>query len=789
MAKIKCSHCRQSFDESVMIDDNGRKFCCNGCKNVFHFLQSNGLGEFYSHLGKNVLEPVKESGEENLSERYQNYIKNENGFSKISLVIKGIHCTACIWLNEKVLFNTPGILEANINALNHKASIVWDEREISLNAILRLIRSIGYDAYAYDPSKQEDLIAEKRREFYAKLLVGIFGTMNIMWLAVAQYGGHFTGMRGDIRSVINFAEFVLASAVLFYTGSDFFRGAWAALKNRMQNMDLLIVSGTLAAYSFSIYSMFSRQGEVYFDSVAMIITFVFIGKYLEVLSKKRAADTLDSLNSFAVSSVSVKEGDKIELKNVSEVQIGETAVVRAGERVLIDGVVISGGGSFDYSNLSGESAAIFRRPNDDISSGTLCIDGFVEYKTSVRFEDSTLNRIINLLENATTKKPYIEKIANEISGKFSSAIMVLSVVTFSFWLFYSGEFASALIVAISVIVIACPCALALATPVSTLVGLGAGFKKGILFKEARVLETLAKCDTIVFDKTGTLTKGKPNVSKFERFSEFDENLLYSLLKSSTHPVSIGVCEFLQIEFKELKILNLSDVKSIQAKGTSAKFDEIEICGGSERFMRELGFKLLDESKNTNYFFAIGDKIVAKFELKDGIKDEAKECVKSLKETKMDIIMLTGDNEFVASDVANKLGIAKFQAGCLPEDKAKFVENLIKDGKKVVMVGDGVNDAVALSLANVAVCMGSGADVSLERSDVVLLNDNLNMLKEALRLSRRTFGVIRQNLAFSLIYNAFTIPLAMAGFVVPVVAAISMSLSSVAVVLNSLRIKK
>lgn len=791
MSKTKCAHCHQSFEDSVMIESGGNKFCCNGCKNVFEILTNKGLDEFYIRLGKNVLKPAKEldKEDENTQLAYQNYVKNENGFSKISLVIEGIHCTACIWLNEKVLFNTNGILEVNINALNNKATIVWDESEINLAQILRLIRSIGYDAYAYDPSRGEERISNKRREFYAKLLVGIFATMNIMWLSVAKYGGYFTGIRDDVKAILSFAEFVLATPVLFYTGSDFFKGALAAIKNKTQNMDLLIISGALAAYIFSIYAMFSRHGEVYFDSVAMIITFVFIGKYLEVLSKKRASDTLDSLNSMVASKVSVKIGDKTELKDVNDVEIGDVIVIRAGERVLIDGVIASGAGSFDYSSFTGESAAVFKEQGESLSSGTICLDGFVECAASAKFSDSTLSKIIHLLEKATTKKPHIEKLANEISSKFSSVIMLLSVLTFCFWLWHAGSFEAALIVGISVVVIACPCALGLATPVSTLVGLGVGFKKGLIFKEAKVLESLARCDVIVFDKTGTLTTGKLCVDKFESFMEYDINLLYSLAKSSAHPVSKGVCEYLETNFEGLKIYDLQDVASIEAKGTRAKFNTSEIFGGSGRFMQELGINLDDVSKSTNYYFSINGKPAAKFELSDKIRAGASQCIEALKRAKFEIVMLTGDNEFVAKKVASELGIEEFKANCLPIDKANFIENFTKNGKKVVMVGDGINDALALSYANVAICLGSGADVSLQRSDVVLMSDDLRLIKEAIILSKRTFRVIRQNLTFSLVYNALTIPLAMAGYVVPVVAAISMSLSSLVVVLNSMRIRQ
>ena len=492
MGKFKCAHCRGEFEREALIERGGELFCCEGCAGVYEILNSSGLGEFYERLGKTTLNPARDAknavqkSQEDLAAIYQNYVKNENGFNKISLIIEDIHCSACIWLNEKVLFAQKGILEVNINSVNNKALIVWDENEVNLAQIFALIRSIGFEPYPYDAQTQEHRLALQKREFYARLLVGIFCTMNIMWLAIAQYGGYFTGMRQDVRSIINFAEFILATPVLFYTGSGFFRGAWGALKNKTQNMDSLIVTGTLAAYVFSIYAMFSRQGEVYFDSVAMIITFVFIGKYLEILSKKKAADTLDNLNSLNLNSVSVKNGDEITLKSAQEVRVGELVVVRAGERVLLDGVVVSGAASFDLSSLSGESAPAYLSAKDgenEIKSGSVCVDGTLVYEVGAVFSESVLARIINLLETAAAKKPRIQALADAIAARFSAAITALALATFAFWFWRTGELSAALIVAISVVVISCPCALGLATPVSTLVALGAGFRRGIFLKK------------------------------------------------------------------------------------------------------------------------------------------------------------------------------------------------------------------------------------------------------------------------------------------------------------------
>lgn len=797
MGKFKCAHCRGEFEREALIERGGELFCCEGCAGVYEILNSSGLGEFYERLGKTTLNPARDAknavqkSQEDLAAIYQNYVKNENGFNKISLIIEDIHCSACIWLNEKVLFAQKGILEVNINSVNNKALIVWDENEVNLAQIFALIRSIGFEPYPYDAQTQEHRLALQKREFYARLLVGIFCTMNIMWLAIAQYGGYFTGMRADVRSIINFAEFILATPVLFYTGSGFFRGAWGALKNKTQNMDSLIVTGTLAAYVFSIYAMFSRQGEVYFDSVAMIITFVFIGKYLEILSKKKAADTLDNLNSLNLNSVSVKNGDEITLKSAQEVRVGELVVVRAGERVLLDGVVVSGAASFDLSSLSGESAPAYLSAKDgenEIKSGSVCVDGTLVYEVGAVFSESVLARIINLLETAAAKKPRIQALADAIAARFSAAITALALATFAFWFWRTGELSAALIVAISVVVISCPCALGLATPVSTLVALGAGFRRGILFKEARIIESLAKCDTAVFDKTGTLTSGRLSVSKFTHTDKFDPSLLFSLVGGSTHPVSRAVGEYLRANFSDLKLLELSGFENIAARGTQAKFEGKKLAGGSEKFMRELGLYKGEAVRATSYFFAADGEITAVFELEESLKEGAKECVAALKNVGIRVAMLTGDNEYAAKCVAERLGVGETVANALPTDKAAYVERLSQQGRNVLMIGDGINDAAALALSSVAVCMGSGAAVSIAKSDVVLMRDDPASLAAAARLARKTYRIVRQNLAFSLVYNAVTIPLAMAGYVAPAVAALSMSLSSVAVVLNALRVR-
>ncbi|MBE3022519.1 heavy metal translocating P-type ATPase [Campylobacter sp. 7477a] len=783
MPKFKCSHCRLSFDDDcAIVNQNGEKFCCTGCANVYEILHNGGFDEFYSRLGTNTLSPqnTQNSTTQSIQSLYDEYVKDENGFKKISLVIEGIHCSACIWLNEKVFFSTKGVVEASINSTNNKAVVIWDEEQVGLAEILNAISAVGYRAYAYDAGQEELRMSAKRRDFYIKLLVGVFCVMNIMWIAIAQYAGYFTGIDKNVRDILNFAEFILATPVLFYTGSAFFSGAKIALKTRTPNMDLLVVTGATLAYSYSVYSMFSRVGEVYFDSVAMIITFVFIGKFLEILSKKRANDTLDGLNLLSLSEVSVAKDGAVTSKNIKDVKVGETIVLKAGDKALIDGVVTSGEASFDLSSLSGESLPVFLGVNDELKSGSICLDGVVYYRANASFENSLLNKIISMLENATIKKPRIEQLANEISSKFSLVILSIALLTFGYY-FYAAWFEKAIVIAISVIVIACPCALALATPVATLSALGTGLRRGVLFKEAKFIESLAKCDTVVFDKTGTLTKANLTVSEFAKFKDIDDGLILSIALASKHPVSVAVATYL----KEAKSVNITNVKEIAAKGVMAEFEGRNLLGGSARFMRENSLTLQDD--NAGYFVAYDGELVAKFVLKDELKSGVKECVQSLKKLGISAYVLSGDNEKNVKKVVDELKL-KYKANALPDEKAKFVAKLVEDGKRVVFVGDGINDSLAMSKAQVGVCMGSGADISLERSDVALLNDDITAFGDSMVLAKRTFRTIKQNLAFSLCYNALTVPLAVMGYVIPLFAALSMSLSSIVVILNSLRIK-
>ncbi len=789
--KVGCTHCHLEFNKDVMIIDGEHYFCCKGCQGVYHLLKDQGLDNFYDKVGNTALTPPTQQYEDsenfNSPAFYDKFVtKNSDGFSEVSLIIEGIHCAACVWLNEKALHKMDGVMGADINYTNNKAKIVWADDVLKLSSIIDMIRAIGYNAFPYDASLQEVRANKEREDYYLRMAVAIFSTMNVMWIAVAQYAGYFTGITQDIKTILNIAEGVLATPVLFYSGWIFFRGAYFGIKTKAVNMDILVATGASLTYIYSIYITVFERGEAYFDSVTMIISFVLIGKFLEVLSKKSVADTLDIMSNHIPSSIKVIEDGKIVSKNINDVKVSDIIVVGSGEKVALDGEVVSGEGNFDESNLTGESEPIYKQNGDKIISGTISIDADIKYRATKDFAHSTLSNLVSLLEGAMSKKPRIQQLANTLSEYFSSAILIFAFATFTVWWFWPHSFETSFMVGISVIIIACPCALALATPVATLVGLGIASKRGILFKQAAQLETMAKATTLVLDKTGTITQGKPKVVQEQVYTEFDKSLLYSLVQNSKHPIAKGVAEFIYEE--EINHLELEGVKQLPALGISAIYKNKKIVGGNAKLMQMEGLPVEKNGEYSEFYFACDGVLVAKYELFDIPRDDAIESIKAIKSQGIEVIMLTGDHQKSAIKIAQEVGIETVESELTPEGKSLYIEALHKKGKLVIMAGDGVNDILALASSDIGIAMGNGSDIAIDVSDVVLLNDSLKSLNDAFKISKKTYFMIKQNLAISLLYNAITIPLAMAGYIIPLIAAISMSFSSLLVVGNSMRIR-
>ena len=814
-----CKHCAGHFEGEAVIDANGNEFCCNGCKNVYAYLKSQGFGEFYSKLKKgeqNLAKPSsKHFDKQSAGSMFSKLLRRDENspfICELEVLISGIHCPACIWLNEKALSNLEGVLELNISATTSKARVLFDERKTALEEILNLIIAIGYDPKPFNAIKSAK--NSLSREYYARLIVALACSMNIMWVAIAVYSGYFEGLSLGAKKILHFAEFVLASPPVFYTASVFYRSALSSLKLRQISMDVNVSLGILSVYFYSVYAMLSGSEQVYFDSACMLVTFIFTGKFLQTKATQKAAQELENISSLFVEQVmSVKNNSRIpsisEFKpcDVSEVKSGDFVLLRSGERAMIDGVVLSGEASVDNSSINGESVPVGISKDDALLSGALCAEGSVIYKATSSFQGSFLNKLSKLLSNASFARAEIEELANKISSHFGWAILGLCVASFVFWSVanisaWSG--ANAFGVAISVLVIACPCALSLATPIATLVAMGTATKRSIVFKDAKVLETLAKCDIIAFDKTGTLSKANLKVLSEQRFLPFDDGALLALASASTHPISKAVASYILEKTCTLSSFNqgiLENIQNIAGKGITATYKGVKIAGGSaafiesmafiesKAFVKSLGASLADDTQDSSseYYFMYDGKLVARFFLDDELREGAKASIKELKKMGLKVLMLSGDKQIVASKVASELGIDKSHGELNPEQKALLIKELQKSAN-VVMVGDGINDILALKSANVGIAMGSGASVSVGVSDVVLLRDELGDLVFALRQAKKTFKVIKENLFISLVYNALSIPLAMAGFIIPLFAAISMSFSSLLVVLNSLRLK-
>lgn len=805
-----CKHCTGHFEGEAIRDEGGDEFCCNGCKNVYAYLKSQGFSEFYSKLRndeKKLAKPsTKHFDKQSASSMFSKLLRRDESspfICELEVLISGIHCPACIWLNEKALSNLDGVLELNISATTSKARVLFDERKTALEEILNLIIAIGYDPKpfnALDGAKNS-----LSREYYARLIVALACSMNIMWVAIALYSGYFEGLSAGAKKILHFAEFVLASPPVFYTASVFYKGAITALKLRQINMDVNVSIGILSVYFYSVYAMLSGSSEVYFDSACMLVTFIFAGKFLQIKATQKAAQGLENISSLFVEQVmSVKNvlgNSRIpnisEFKpcDVSEIKSGDFVLLRSGQRAMIDGVVLSGEASVDNSSINGESIPVPIEKGSTLLSGALCADGSVIYKATSSFQGSFLNKLSKLLSSASYAKANIEELANKISSYFGWAILALCVASFVFWSVanisaWSG--AGAFGIAISVLVIACPCALSLATPIATLVAMTSSTKRSVVFKDAKVLESLAKCDIIAFDKTGTLSKASLKVVGEQRFFHFDEGALLALASASTHPISKAVANYILEKTCALSPFSqgvLENIQNIAGKGIRATFNGVKIAGGSAIFVKSLGIDIADDaqSSSSEYYFTYDDKLAAHFCLDDELRKGAKASIKELKKMGLEVLMLSGDKSEVASNVASELRIDKSHGELNPEQKATLIKELQKSAN-VVMVGDGINDILALKSANVGIAMGSGASVSVGVSDVVLLRDELSDLVFALRLAKKTFRVIKENLFISLAYNALSIPLAMAGFIIPLFAAISMSFSSLLVVLNSLRLK-
>lgn len=590
-----------------------------------------------------------------------------------------------------------------------------------------------------------------------------------------------------------YVQWALASVVQFYVGKRYYINAYKNLKNKSTNMDVLIAFGTSMAYFYSVYKVLIGSVDVYFDSSAMIITLILLGKFFESNAKSNTFGAIMKLMDLKADYAIVIDGDKEVKKNIEDVKIGDIVLVKPYEKIPVDGVIISGNSSVNQAMITGESVPVEKNVGDKVIGATNNIEGILKIEAKSTIENSVLSKILNLVQNAQTKKAPVQRLADKISAFFVPGVILSSLVTLLITYLITKDFTTSLLNSCAVMVIACPCSLGLATPTAIMSGTGVSAQNGILIKSGEVLEKIHKMDSIIFDKTGTLTTGELKVVEIKNNGNLSDDdflsIIYSLEKNTDHPIAKSIVNF--CKEKNVKEIEISALKVIAGMGIKAIYNNEEVLIGKKKFIEEkIGkLELNIENELLTIFISIGNNLSGFVVLEDEVESNAFEIVKKLKEKNIDVFMITGDSEVVAKKVANKLGIENVLYEVMPDEKSQKVLELQKQGKIVAMVGDGINDAPALASADISFAMGTGTDIAMETADITLMNGNLNTLLNSINISEQTLKIIKQNLFWAFFYNIIAIPFAAFGYLNPMLAGFTMSLSSVSVVLNSLRLRK
>ncbi len=777
---MKCSHCQLEFKESELfkevINHKELYFCCTGCARVYALLLDLNLESFYDKLNDSTLAPVTPQDSMSALELEQALEENNKGDFILNLLLEKTHCNACLWLNQKVLERLKGVKKVSVNFTTHHLQIVFD-KSLNPKEIVQKIESLGYGAKIYN-AKNYTLKAQKeQRSYLLTLSVGFFATMNLMFIAIAKYASYGAGMDKLMQRNLDLVSLFLSLLVLVVVGRFFIKGAFYGLKNGVLGMDLSVSFGALSAFVYSIYAMLVSQ-ETYFEASSTILTLVFGSKFLELKARLFANEKCLALESHEIHSVIVVENGKQIEKHPKDVAIGSVVLVPSGAKIALDGVLLNNA-SVDASLISGEFKPLELGVNDQILGGYVNVGVPFSYQVSADFQNSRLSSLLETLKKSFLEKPLIESSANKIADIFSKAVLFLAFISFLLWQFgLGGNFEKALMVCISVLVISCPCAFALATPIALVIGV---FKNPlIVFKEALFLETLAKVKKIFIDKTGTLTQKEVLLKEKIIYEEFDERLLKSLLKTREHLAHSAILKSLDSDEIGLEKIEFF------AHGLKANYHNETLLVGSLKFLNAMGVNIkAKESANIMVGFAKNKTLCALFILEERLKNNAKEVVQALQNKGLELEILSGDNESSVKECAKKLGISNYHANLTPEDKAQIISSY----KGVcAMIGDGNNDALALKQASVSLGFEKSA-LSKSACDILLLEEDLSLLKKAFDNAQKVYQVVLQNIVLSLIYNAILIPVAMLGYINPLIASLSMSASSLLVVLNSLRLKR
>jgi len=791
-----CVHCNLPIPPADLVVDqiDGKElhFCCHGCQGVYRIITGAGLESFYRNRSWDEQGVPTGAFEAEYDEASLagHVIRRDATTADISLIIEGIRCASCVWLLEKLLVREAGVTAIRVNYGTHRAVIRFNPQETTPAKIFTSISRLGYLPHPFSPGAAQRAAAREQRSLLIRFGTAAFLSMQLMGFSFALYGGYFHGIDPQIRQLIQYFAAAVATPVVFYSGWPFLAGAWRSLKNRSASMDLLISLGVSTAYCYSIYAMF-KGGEVYFDTAAMIITLILLGRLFESSARNRSISGIDKLLQLAPDSANRLNGDEVNTVASASLTPGDIILVRPGERIPVDCQILAGVTEVDESTITGEPMPVLREEGDKVSAGSLNLSTSIKLKVEKVAVESFIARMARLVEEAQNRKAPIQSMADRVATVFVPLVTSIAIGTWAFWWFSGASHAEALLNAVSVLIVACPCALGLATPTAVLAASGSAAGKGILFRGGDILELTSRVDLIAFDKTGTLTHGQPTVEQIIPASGQTETTLLELASraesGSSHPLAMAVLA--RAKTAGIQPGPAGPVTTVPGRGLKMQCTDGEILVGSRAFLTEsgVGIPTIDSGTRTEVHVSLDGVWQGLLLLHDPLRQAAQQTVRELKKLGLDMVLLTGDRPETAQQVSETLALPDYLANMSPADKTAWIETRQGDNHTVMMVGDGINDAPALSLADVGCAMAGGTDIALETSDLVLTRPNLESLHIAIFIARKAMQVIKQNLFWAFSYNLVTIPLAASGKLAPVWAAAAMAGSSILVVSNSLRL--
>jgi Cu2+-exporting ATPase len=788
-----CFHCALPVPAgcalTVDIENEARPVCCPGCKAVAELIRDTGMGRYYELReppDPGVGRPPEQAAEWRVfdtEEMLDAFTERHDDAREATIYVGGMYCSACSWLIETTMGRQPGIRSAEVNPITHRLRLQFPAEGDGLSGYLATLADLGYQPQPLSPESTTRPEVTEQRTALKRLLVASLGMMQVMMFAVGLYAMDYQGIDPEMQHFLRLVSFFVTTPVVFYSARPFFTSAWRGIVARKPGMDLPVSIAVGSAYAASVYATFMRGEAVWFDSVTMFVFFLTLGRFLEMRARHRSIDRSAALSSLLPNTATRLEGGAHAVVPVSQLQRGDRVLVRAGEPIPADGTLDKGATSVDEAMLTGEARPQAKSPGDELAAGSINLDGLVEMTITRIGGDTTLGTISRMSERARYARPAFVTLADRIASYIVVALLVVAAAVATFWYFTDPD--RAFVITLSVLVVTCPCALALATPAAFAAAGSRLSQLRLLVTNGNAIEALSRASLAMFDKTGTLTIGRPRITSVfvldACFTEKDCRMHAAALEhASTHPLA-------QAFALPGELPDVSDEEIVVGQGVRGVIDGREWRIGNASFVG--GGVATDDSEATHVFLGVDGNAVAWFELEDELRHDARETVDALRGLGLRAALVSGDNHVTVANTAAELGIETLHAECSPEQKLRIIEEAQNAGERVVMIGDGINDAPVLAGADTSIAPAHGALLAQTSADVIMLGDSLQPVVTAVEMARKTMRIVRQNLAWAIGYNALALPLAAAGFVPPWAAAIGMSASSLIVVLNALRLNR